>query len=80
MARCPLDSSVALKGEYKEAESLFRRSLEIDEDVYGPDHRDVAIDLNNMGSLSETLVRELPNFSRLLSIEISRTSCDVKLS
>ena len=42
---------VAEQGKYDEAEPLFKRSLEIDEKVYGPDHPDVARGLNNLGAL-----------------------------
>ena len=41
----------AEQGKYDEAEPLFKRSLEIDEKVYGPDHPDVARGLNNLGAL-----------------------------
>ena len=34
-----------------EAEPLYRRALAIDEASYGPDHPDVAIDLNNLALL-----------------------------
>lgn len=63
---------LAFKGDYKEAESLFQRSLAIDEEAFGPDHPEVAVDLKNMGSLLETLVRGLRNFSRI-SIELTTT-------
>ena len=39
------------QGKYDEAEPLFKRSLEINEKVYGPDHPDVARGLNNLGAL-----------------------------
>ena len=34
-----------------EAEPLYRRALAIDEKSYGPDHPDVARDLNNLAGL-----------------------------
>jgi len=34
-----------------QAEPLMRRALKIDEDSFGPDHPDVAIDLNNLAGL-----------------------------
>ena len=36
---------------YGEAEPLYKRSLEINEKVYGPDHPYVALSLNNLGLL-----------------------------
>ena len=37
--------------EYPKAEPLMRRALKIDEDSLGPDHPDVAIDMNNLAQL-----------------------------
>jgi hypothetical protein len=34
-----------------EAEPLYRRALAIDEASYGPDHPEVATDLNNLAGL-----------------------------
>lgn len=42
------------RGEYQRAKILYERALQIDEEVQGPDHPDVARDLN---SLSEVLRR-----------------------
>ncbi|CAB1113194.1 unnamed protein product [Ectocarpus sp. CCAP 1310/34] len=39
--------SFMFQGKYDEAEPLYKRSLAIDEKVYGPDHPDVATALNN---------------------------------
>jgi tetratricopeptide (TPR) repeat protein len=39
------------KGLYKEAERWKRRALEIDEASFGPDHPEVATDLNNLAQL-----------------------------
>jgi tetratricopeptide (TPR) repeat protein len=38
-------------GDLQGARSHLERALAIDEAVYGPDHPDVATDLNNLGSL-----------------------------
>ena len=46
------------QGKYEEAGLLYKRSLAIDENVHGPDHPDVARDLNNWAGLLDTLVRE----------------------
>ena len=40
-----------------EAEPLMRRALAIDEASYGPDHPDVAIDLNNLAQLLQATNR-----------------------
>ncbi|HJT57889.1 MAG TPA: FxSxx-COOH system tetratricopeptide repeat protein [Ktedonobacteraceae bacterium] len=37
--------------QYKEAESLLRRGLEIDQAAYGPEHPEVATTLNNLAEL-----------------------------
>ena len=39
------------KGEYAEAERLYRRSLAIREKALGPDHPDVATNLDNLAEL-----------------------------
>ena len=36
-------------GDLQEARKCFERALKIDEQVYGPDHPDVAIRVNNLG-------------------------------
>ncbi|CAN0234238.1 unnamed protein product [Scytosiphon promiscuus] len=43
-----------LQGKFEEAEPLYKRSLAIDEKVYGPDHPEVATDLNNWAGLLES--------------------------
>ena len=56
---------------YTEAEPLMRRALEIDEKSYGPDHPDVARDLNNLAGLmqaSDRLTEAEPLFRRALEI------------
>jgi tetratricopeptide (TPR) repeat protein len=37
------------RGEFAEARATLERALKIDEQVYGPDHPDVARDVNNLG-------------------------------
>jgi hypothetical protein len=50
-----LMNSVALyigaQARWKEAEPLMRRALTIDENSYGPDHPNVAMNLNNLAAL-----------------------------
>ncbi len=46
-----LPSHLDAQGRYAEAEPLYQRSLAIDEKVLGPEHRGVAIDLNNLAAL-----------------------------
>ncbi len=60
------------KARYAEAEPLFRRALAIDEASAGPDHPDVAIDLNNLGLLlhaTNRLGEAEPLFRRALAID-----------
>ena len=45
------------KTQFAEAESLHRRALAIDERSYGPDHHEVAIDLNNLAQLLQATNR-----------------------
>ncbi|MBI4490635.1 MAG: tetratricopeptide repeat protein, partial [Deltaproteobacteria bacterium] len=55
-----------------EAEPLMRRALSIDEKSFGPEHPNVAIDLNNLaGLLKDTnrLVEAEPLMRRALSID-----------
>ncbi|HWQ18598.1 MAG TPA: toll/interleukin-1 receptor domain-containing protein [Methanotrichaceae archaeon] len=44
-----------LRSEQREAISLLERALNIDEDVFGPDHPNVARDLSNLGAVYESL-------------------------
>ena len=44
-------------GRYAEAEPLYRRSLEIDEKEFGPNHTEVAADLNNLAILYKAMGR-----------------------
>ncbi len=39
------------QGQYAQAEPLFKRSLAIMEEAFGPDHPDVAASLENMAAL-----------------------------
>jgi tetratricopeptide (TPR) repeat protein len=39
------------RARYAEAEPLYQRALAIDEQAYGPDHAEVATDLNNLAAL-----------------------------
>ena len=49
------DSSTA-QGKLEEALALYKRSRAIDEKVYGPDHPEVATDLNNEAELLREMV------------------------
>jgi tetratricopeptide (TPR) repeat protein len=51
------ETGVYLKGraQFAEAKDMFERALAIDESTYGPDHPDVAIDVNNLGSVLQAL-------------------------
>jgi len=46
------------KGQYTQAEPLFRRSLAIREKALGPDHPDVAASLENLARLYRATKRE----------------------
>jgi tetratricopeptide (TPR) repeat protein len=59
------------RGQYREAEPLFRRALAIDEQSRGPDHPEVAIRLNNLAVLLRATNRPAeaePLFRRALAI------------
>lgn len=57
-AETPFDSlCLDEQGKYEEADALYRRTLKIDEKVHGPDHPEVAIDLNNWARLLMAQVR-----------------------
>src|SRR5262249_17006516 len=61
------------KGLFAEAEPLMRRALAIDEQSFGRDHPNVAIDLNNLASL-------LQDTNRLAEAEpLSRRSLVIAL-
>ena len=56
-----------------EAEPLYRRALAIDEKSYGPDHPDVARDLNNLALLlqdTNRLNEAEPLFRRLWELKL----------
>jgi len=58
--------------EWGQAEPLFRRELEIDERIYGPDHPKVAISLNNLAELlraTDRLAEAEPLYRRSLEID-----------
>ena len=50
-------NSSTAQGKLNEALALFKRSRAIDEKVYGPDHPEVATDLNNEAVLLKKMVR-----------------------
>ena len=50
------------QGRYEEAEPLYKRSLAIDEKVYGPDHPEVATDLFIWAELLRAQVRSTRAF------------------
>ena len=66
--------ALALKqlARFAEAEPLYRRALAIDERSYGPDHPDVATDLNNLAVLLQAtnrLAEAEPLYRRALAID-----------
>ena len=48
--------SSTVQGKHEEALPLYKRSRVIDEKVYGPDHPEVATDLNNEALLLQAMV------------------------
>ena len=68
------DLSLLLKKKslFDQAEPLIRRALQIDEASYGPEHPNVAIDLNNLAQLLQTtnrLAEAEPLMRRALQID-----------
>jgi|GEM_PF-688512 len=60
------------RAEYRQAESLFRRALAIDETAYGLHHWHVATDINNLASVLRAMNRlqeAEPLFRRALAID-----------
>ena len=60
------------KGDYQEAEPLYRRALAIDEQTLGPSHPDVALRLNNLAALlqgTNRLSEAEPLYRRALAID-----------
>ena len=60
------------KNRNGEAESLYRRALAIAEKSYGPDHPDIARDLNNLAGLLQDTNRHSeaePLYRRALAID-----------
>lgn len=53
------------QGKFEAADTLFLRALAIDEKVYGPNHAEVAKDLNNRALLLESQVWVMWIFFRL---------------
>ena len=67
------------KASYGEAEPLMQRALAIDEASYGPDHPNVARDLNNLAQLLQATNRQeeaepLMRRSLLLILMFSRST------
>jgi tetratricopeptide (TPR) repeat protein len=59
------------KSLHAQAEPLYRRALAIDEKSYGPDHPDVATDLNNLAGLlraTNRLAEAEPLYRRAIGI------------
>jgi tetratricopeptide (TPR) repeat protein len=59
------------RGQFRAAEPLYRRALAIDEQSYGPDHPEVATDLNNLAELlrdTNRLAEAEPLYRRALAI------------
>ena len=59
------------QGKLAEAEPLSRRAIAIDEKAYGPDHPEVATDLNNLAHLLQRTNRAdeaAPLFARAKAI------------
>ncbi len=60
------------RAEWSLAEPMYRRALAIDEQSYGPDHPEVATDLNNLAELlraTNRLAEAEPMYRRALSID-----------
>ena len=57
---------IAAKSLWPEAETLGRLALEIDEQILGPEHPDVARDLNNLAALLQATNR-LPEAEPLMA-------------
>jgi tetratricopeptide (TPR) repeat protein len=59
------------RGQYADAESLFKRSLTLDENTFGPDHPYVATGLNNLADLYRSqgkYTEAEPLFKRSLTV------------
>jgi tetratricopeptide (TPR) repeat protein len=60
------------RGQFRSAELLYRQALAIDEGSYGPDHPNVAINLNNLAQLlqdTNRLAEAEPLMRRALAID-----------
>lgn len=60
---------------FEEANSLFKRSLAIDEKVFGPDHPKIATTLNNWAVLLENQVRAVRFFWKFLMVPVVLLWC-----
>ena len=54
----PRSARRSWQDKYDDAEKLYKRSLAIEEKVYGPDHPDVATGINNLAALLEYQVTQ----------------------
>ena len=52
-----VELSLSVKGDYAEAEKLQREGLKISEKVYGKEHPDYALKLNNLAGLLRAQVQ-----------------------
>lgn len=57
-----------LQSRLEEAEPVMRRALQIDEAALGKDHALYAIDLNNLASLLQKMVWEIPSCNRMVKL------------
>ncbi|MEP7010773.1 MAG: tetratricopeptide repeat protein [Acidobacteriota bacterium] len=74
-----LGSLLSVKALHKDAESLMRRALALDEARFGADHSDVARDLNNLAQLlqdTNRMVEAEPLMRRALAIDEARFGAD----
>lgn len=55
---------LASQAKLAKARPLYERALAIDEQVYGPDHRAVAVDSNNLAGVLISQVRVKGNASQ----------------
>ena len=60
------------QGRYSDAEPLYKRSITILEKALGPDHPELAANLNNLGALYQAQGRHIdaePLYARSLMIQ-----------
>lgn len=67
---------------YEEADSLYKQALAIDEMIYGTDHWEVAVDLNNRAGVLKAQVRihapaalKLQRCSPALTVQVFTCTC-----